>query len=65
MLCWRDSILVSNRGPWPAVLRAVLTLGSYELLDIAQITSTFRRLITGEKSPLLDTADRTLGAQFR
>jgi len=59
ILTWRDSVLVSNRGPWPALLQLVLTLSSYELLDAAQVASTFRRLLTGEKSPLLLGEART------
>ena len=59
VLTWRDSILVSNRGPWPMLLQAVLTLSSYELLDPTQITSTFRRLLTGERSALLPGTART------
>ena len=38
ILTWRDSVLVSNRGPWPALLQLVLTLSSYELLDAAQVS---------------------------
>jgi len=38
ILTWRDSVLVSNRGPWPALLQLVLTLSSYVLLDAAQVS---------------------------
>jgi len=59
VLTWRDSVLVSGRGPWPALLQLLLTLSSYELLDVAQVTGTFRRLLTGERSPLLAGEART------
>ena len=84
VLTWRDSVFVSGRGPWPTLLQLLLTLSSYELLDVAQVTSTvhrlltvvyplhsqwctpslqvtstFRRLLTGERSPLLAGEART------
>ena len=59
ILSWNDGVLMSGRGPWPALLQAVLALTSYELLDAAQLTSTVRRVLTGEKSPLLLSPART------
>ena len=53
ILKWRGSTLVSDDGAWPAVLRFLVTLSSYELLDANQIFSTFRRVLTGETSHLL------------
>lgn len=40
------------------LLLAVITLTSYQLLDAEQFTTTLRRIVTGERSPLLDTPER-------
>lgn len=59
---WDETWLGRMRGqlvvlPDP-LLALIVSLTSYQLLDAAQILSTFRRILTGERAALLDTPER-------